>query len=218
MTSAMSPFSIEVTPAVARHVQKIAPLKGLLPKPKVFVTVLPEAPLSETIETVHFVRQHGLLPVPHIPARSFESVADVEAFLEACGPLEEVLVVGGERSPPRGETLHEAMDVVRAGILEKHGVRRVGFACHPQGAANIGDEALDNAFREKVEWAKNWNDHHFEEVYFVTQLCSCAESLMNFERRAREEMGNFLPLYVGLAGPSDPEALVKYFFLFSVGR
>lgn len=208
--SSMKPFSFEVTPAAARNFRKIMQVKGLLPRPNVYITLLPGGPLKESIECVNMLKEKDFVPVPHLPARSFRDINHLSEFLSEIAPIENVLVTAGSRDPPIGDLSCTMQILEHSNVLEEHGVRNIGLACHPQGASNIEDDVLEQSFKEKLNWAHGEGGRRFAKIYWVSQLCYSADVLIDWEKRVREEYKNDLPVAVGLSGPAQPEALVKF--------
>ena len=60
--------------------------------------------------------------------------------LVAEAAVDDVLVVAGGRSRPAG-AFPSSMEVLESGLLERHGIRRVGVAGHPEGSPDIPADA-----------------------------------------------------------------------------
>src|SRR5262249_23707637 len=75
LQSLVSGFSIETTPAAAARVESF---RALLPAgTRVNVTFLPGTDYLETVATAARLHHEGMVPVPHIAARS---IADADAL------------------------------------------------------------------------------------------------------------------------------------------
>src|SRR5215813_2073741 len=72
-------LSIETAPGIAA---KTASFDAHLPAgTRVYITMLPGADLGEIVQTAARLRGEGLVPVPHIAARSLESRAQLDGYL-----------------------------------------------------------------------------------------------------------------------------------------
>ena len=135
--------SLEVTPSGAGKVESFLDLleeQGT----RIFITFLPGSDLAETTKTAVRLAREGFNPVPHIAARSLASEVQLEEALKAWrqeAGVEEVLLVGGTVAKPLGP-FTKSMDVLRLGLLEKHGIKRVGLAAHPEGSPDIAPDEL----------------------------------------------------------------------------
>lgn len=205
-------FTIEVTPKEIRKNPGL--LADVLPRgTRVYTTFLPATPFSDTVAAAGALIGQGMRPVPHLAARS---VADEDELDRMVGQLadigvKELLVIGGSVSHPVGGVT-ESMQVLRSGVLARHGILRVGVAGHPEGNKDIGDRALADALAEKNAFAQATGT----DVYLVTQFCFAAEPIIAWERRIREA-GNRLPIHIGLPGLSSPMSLLKFGLACGVG-
>jgi methylenetetrahydrofolate reductase (NADPH) len=210
--SLASRFTVEVTP---RDVRKSGGLLGeLFPEgTRAYITFLPASPFSETVAAARALLGQGLRPVPHLAARNIVDEAELDrmvADLAAIG-VDELLVIGGSISKPAG-TVTDTMQVLRSGVLARHGIQRVGVAGHPEGNRDIGDRGLAAALTAKNLLAAEIGI----DMYLVTQFCFAAEPVVAWERRIRQA-GNRLPVHVGLAGLSSPLSLLKFGIACGVG-
>ncbi len=195
-------FSIETTPGGARTVSSFA---ALLPQgTRVFITHLPDGALSDVVRTAARLAGAGMAPVPHIGARHLGSEDLLDRHLDALRSVgaREALLVGGDRSEPRGP-FSEAGDLIgpAAGRFE-----RLYFAGHPE-------EDRDAALLVKIECARAAD----AEAAVVTQFVFEAEALLRWEERIAR-LGNTAPIRIGLPGVASPGALLKFAKMCGVGR
>lgn len=205
-------FSVEMTPREVRTNPGLC--REWLPSgTRVYITSLPNAPFSDTVEAAIWLLAQGMRPVPHIAARSVAGLAELDAMLGRLADVgvTELLVIAGSVTPLRG-TITDSMQILGSGTLAKRGMTRVGVAGHPEGNRDIGRDGLATALREKNAFAA---DTGFE-VYLLTQFCFAAEPILAWERRIRAE-GNRLPIYVGLPGLTSPLRLAKFGLACGVG-
>jgi methylenetetrahydrofolate reductase (NADPH) len=204
--------SIEVTP---RHAEKLAELDGLLPAgTRVYITALPGADPGDLVRASRLARDAGHVPVPHLAARGLAGdgqLDDLLGRLTADAAVDDVLVVAGGISSPAGSYL-SAMDVLRSGLLEHHGIVRAGVAGHPEGSPDITPQAMRDALAEKNAFAAR----SAIEVRIVTQFALAADPYIEWERRIRDE-GNRLPIVAGIPGVTSPPTLLKYALACGIG-
>ena len=202
--------SIEVTP---RHAAELAP--GVLPDgTSVYITALPGADLENLVIGAAAVRSAGYTPVPHITARAIPGPDELDRLLgrlvEAAA-VDDVLVIAGGAKAVAG-SYTSSMDVLRSGLLEKHGIVRAGVAGHPEGSPDIPPEAALQAVRDKNAFA----DASPIELRIVSQFALASEPYVAWERELREH-GNRLPVMAGIPGVTSPASLLKFALACGVG-
>jgi methylenetetrahydrofolate reductase (NADPH) len=204
--------SIEVTP---RHAADLADLGDALPGgTSIYITSLPGADPADLVQAAVAVRAAGHVPVPHLTARSIAGPEQLDLLLgELTGKaaVDDVLVVAGGLRQPAG-AYTSSMDVLRSGLLERHGIVRAGVAGHPEGSPDIAPEAVIAAMREKNAHAETSPI----ELRIVSQFALAAEPYVTWERALREA-GNRLPVVAGIPGVTSPPALLKFALACGVG-
>ena len=201
----LSNISLEVT---LRDAAAIEPAAALLPAGTcVYVPSISGQPMERSLEVLGPIHQHGLDPVPHLAARRARSHHDVLRFLSeavARHRVHRVMLIGGDEPRAAGPYASSAA-LLRSGLLRDAGVREIGIAAYPEGHPRITLQQLQDAFDDKVALARAQGLG----VYAVTQfsfapgriVALCAE----LAQRAPD-----VPVYVGMPGPSDPVALLRY--------
>ena len=197
--------SIEMAP---RELGEIAAVAQALPVGScIYVPAPAKRPLGETLAAVAAIRRAGLDPVPHIAARRFASRAELSEFLGLAVGVHgahRVMLIGGDDPQPRGPYA-AAQQVLEDGVLREAGVREVGLAGYPEGHGRIASAALEAAFARKLALARDQGLG----VYVVTQFSFSTTRITAFcAELARHEPA--LPVYVGMAGPTDLLALMRY--------
>ena len=204
--------SIEVTPREAGGLRELA---GLLPSgTTVYITKLPTAPPEATERAAAEIREAGHVPVPHVAVRGFASLDELDAHLAVMARdagVDDVLVVGGSIKSPAGG-LTNTMQVLRSGLLQAHGIRRAGVAGHPEGSPDIPPQALQEALREKNEFAAESDI----QLRVVTQFALAPGPYVRWEQAARSA-GNRLPVTAGLPGVTSPPRLLKFALACGIG-
>jgi methylenetetrahydrofolate reductase (NADPH) len=173
----------------------------------VYIPSLPGLPLSRTLEAVAAVRAAGLDPVPHVSARRILQRDEFKTFLkQAVGQhgVHRVLLIGGDEPRAKGP-FEDSLAVLESGILAECGVREIGIAGYPEGHPRIEREVLEQAMRRKLELAREQSIG----VYALTQFSFSPSRVVEYcALLGRAHPG--LPVYVGIAGPTDPVALARY--------
>ncbi len=208
-------WSIEVTP---RTLAKNPDLTVHLPAgTEVYLAHIAGTPPAEMMAAAERLAEGGLTVIPHLPARIFP---DEEAFAALVTRYAELgiraaLVLGGGTRTAAGP-FNEAMDLLRTGLLERHGFRRIDIAGHPEGNRDIdpdgGHRLADAALLAKQEWA----EVHGIDMKIVTQFVFEATPVIDWAHRIAG-LGVRLPVRVGLAGPARLQTLIRYAIACGVG-
>ena len=210
--SAAANWSIEVTPTGATKIESFRDC--LAPGTTVNVTFLPGTDPSDTIAVAERLHNDGMRPVPHLAARSLRDAGQLDelltAFTTRCG-VEEVLCIGGGVDNPVGD-FSATIEVLESGLIQKHGIRHIGVAGHPEGSPDISDEEIATALSAKNELAARDG----LELYIETQFCFEADIVLDWERRVREA-GNRLPIRIGIPGPATIKTLFRFAQISGIG-
>jgi methylenetetrahydrofolate reductase (NADPH) len=205
--------SIEITPAAATKYSSIGPL--LSPGTRVYVAYVPGEDHRQVVATAVRLRSEGLVPVPHLPARSIVSRAVLEdalrQFTTEAG-VREVLVIGGGIDEPRGP-FNGTLDLLQTGLLEDHGIRAIGLAGHPEGQRELAGPGVATTTQQKLAYAGRTT----ASVRLVTQFVFEPEPVLDWERGLRA-IGSQLPIHVGVPGPASIKSLLNYARLCGVGN
>jgi len=210
--TAAAGWSIEVTPNGAQKIDSFAAC--LAPGSAVNVTFLPGSDPMDTVAVAQRLYQDGMRPVPHIAARSIRDGDQLDgllALLVRDAAVDEVLVIGGGVDRPVG-AFDCSMQILESGLLQKHGVRRVGVAGHPEGSPDITDEDIAAALDAKNAIARRDG----LDIYIETQFCFEADLVLAWEKRIRA-MGNRLPIHVGVPGPATIKTLFRFAQISGIG-
>ena len=209
---AAADWSIEVTPTGAAKIESFR--ECLAPGTTVNVTFLPGTDPSDTIAVAERLHNDGMRPVPHLAARSLRNADQLDelltAFTTRCG-VEEVLCIGGGVDNPVGD-FSATIEVLESGLIQKHGIRHIGVAGHPEGSPDISDEEVATALSAKNELAARDG----LELYIETQFCFEADIVLDWERRVREA-GNRLPIRIGIPGPATIKTLFRFAQISGIG-
>jgi methylenetetrahydrofolate reductase (NADPH) len=204
--------SIEVTP---RHAAGLAAIQGLLPPgTNVYITALPGADLEDLVVAAAAARDAGYSPVPHLTARAIAGPAQLDGLLGRLverAAVDDVLVVAGGAKQVAGEYT-SSIQILRSGLLERHGIARAGVAGHPEGSPDIAPEVVLAALDEKNAFARESPI----ELRIVTQFALAAAPYVAWERELRAH-GNRLPITAGIPGVTSPASLLKFALACGIG-
>ena len=197
--------SLEISP---RELHRLGEVAGLLPKDTcVYIPSLPGLPLSRTLEMVAALRAAGLDPVPHVSARRILDKQEFRKFLFQCVldyGVHRVLLIGGDEPKAKGP-FNDSLEVLRSGLLAEAGIREIGVSGYPEGHPRIPAPVLISSFEEKLKLAAEQRLG----LYVVTQFSFAPTRIVEF-CAALARSAPSVGVYVGIAGPSDPAALLRY--------
>lgn len=205
-------FSIETTPGAARKIGDYR--EFLAPGTTVYVTLLPETEISETLATCKRLAREGFIPVPHFAARQIPDYATLENALiqlRAETDSTQVLTVAGGSRKPTG-IYSSSMQMLDTGLFDKHGIRTIGVAGHPEGSPDIPDKDAMAA----IEWKNAFAQRSDADFYLITQFCFLAQPVIDWIARI-ESLGNTLPVHLGVPGIASLGALLKHAAACGIG-
>jgi methylenetetrahydrofolate reductase (NADPH) len=205
-------WSIEVTPPGAGKIESFAEV--LAENTTVNVTFLPGTDPKDTVDVAVRLRDEGMNPVPHIAARSLQSkdqLNDLVKDMVMRAKVNEVLVIGGGVDNPVGD-FSDSMQVLATGVLQDHGIRRIGVSGHPEGSPDISPSELADA----LQWKNDFARKEGLELYIETQFCFEAEPVIAWEKSIREA-GNSLPIRIGIPGPATIKTLLRFAQISGIG-
>jgi methylenetetrahydrofolate reductase (NADPH) len=212
ITAAGKNWSIEVTPPGATKISKFADV--LAEGTTVNVTFLPGTDPCDTVDVAERLRGEGLNPVPHIAARSLKTkdqLAEIVRDMTSRAKVDEVLVIGGGVDDPVGD-FSDSMQVLDTGLLQDHGIGRIGVSGHPEGSPDIDESTLARA----LEWKNEFARKEGIDLYIETQFCFEAAPVIGWEERIRAA-GNDLPIRVGIPGPATIKTLLRFAQISGIG-
>ena len=205
-------WSIEVTPAGATKIDSFAAC--LSPGTTVNVTFLPGSDPMETVAVAKRLHNEGMNAVPHLAARSLKDTDQIDSLLasyRAEAGVDEVLIIGGGVDQPVG-AFDNSLQILETGLLQKHGIRRVGVAGHPEGSPDISQIEIAEALGAKNELAKREG----LKMYIETQFCFEAPIVLEWEKAVRAA-GNELPIRIGIPGPATIKTLFRFAQISGIG-
>src|ERR1043166_3760547 len=187
-------YSIETT---VREAARIDRYQDLVPKgTSMYIPHVPGVAREDTVALAARLKKEDMDPVPHIVARRTESAAILDDFLKRLvgdAGVTRVLCVAGDISAPEGE-FDSALQILEGGFLEKHGIKHIGVAGHPEGHKQVDDAALRDAVVRKNAYAKKTG----ADVRLVTQFSFVADPVIAWDKSIASI--NTLPVSLGLPG------------------
>ena len=211
-TPLLRDYSIEMT---GKDVGGLREAAAVIPAgTRVNVTYLSGELPEVRVEAARTALALGYQPIPHVSARRLRDHGELEEFLagmQAAGASERLFVIGGDPTEPEGP-FPDALSVIRTGLLEKHGVREVGFAGYPEGHPDIPDAVLWEHLGKKVAEVA---ERGFAPV-IVTQFGFDADRVVEWVREVRAR-GIAAPIRVGTPGPAGIKRLLGFARRFGIG-
>ena len=135
-------FSLEIGPKT--ELDTLPALKD------VYITFLPGGDYKETSKKAEELVKKGFNPIPHFPARSIGSEADLKDYTSMCKDVgvKQALVIGGSREPVG--KFDSSIQLLETGFFE---TMKIGIAGHPEGSPDISDSDLEKAMIDKKPYA-----------------------------------------------------------------
>ncbi len=201
----LSGFTAETTPGAAA---KIADFREhLRPGTVVYITFLPGSDFNDTVAVATRLRNEGFIPVPHFAARSISNSKTLNenlARVTAEADVDWVLCIAGAVDKPIG-IYSDSMQLLDSGLFDKHGIKRIALAGHPEGSPDMSDQAIAAA----IKWKNAFRNKTDAEMYLVTQFVFAAEPIIAWDKML-QQAGNKLPIHVGLPGLATLKTLLLH--------
>jgi methylenetetrahydrofolate reductase (NADPH) len=197
-------FSLEATrPSAA----EITSLTGIVPPATpIYFSAVPTITRREIVAAAVSLRKAGLEPIIHIAARRLPSAAALQEMLSALrgeADVRRLLVIGGDVDAPG--VFSDALAIIQKGRLREAGVEEIGIGAYPESHPRIPPGRLESALDEKIAAATA----HGLRVHIVSQFSFSPERILNWLRRVRAG-GISKPIKIGMAGPTNVPALLRY--------
>jgi methylenetetrahydrofolate reductase (NADPH) len=197
--------SIEINVHDVGHLEES---RAWLPPGKaVYVSHLPKQQWSETEAACRAVRAAGFRPVPHVPVRLLPDAATADRLLGAFvdnAQVDEVLLISGDYAQSLGPYT-EVLQVLNSGLLQRHGLRRVSVAGHPEGHPKVGLADIRRAELDKARMAQQAG----LELTLLTQFFFEPAPFLDWVGELRSA-GVTARVVGGLAGPTKLSTLIKF--------
>jgi methylenetetrahydrofolate reductase (NADPH) len=197
--------SIEMTCKDVTDLPEVATL--IAPGTDIFIALFPNQTWDDLTAAAKAVREAGLNPVPHVPARRIKDraeVAEIARKLTKVAGVTKMLLIAGDMPAPEG-AFDSTIGVLETGEFAAAGIKSICMAGHPEGHAHMTADQQRQYEARKVQLAK---EQGFE-LTFVTQVCFEAEPMIAWEQLLRTN-GIVTPARPGLAGPASIKTLLRY--------
>ena len=205
-------YSIETTVPQASRVERFADV--VVTGTRIYIPHTPATKFEDIVALAARLRSEGMEPVPHVVARRIKSLSALDDFLARLtgdAAVAQVLVVAGDIAKPAGQ-LHSSLQIIESGLLEKHRIRTIGVAGHPEGHPDVDDAVLRDALKRKNAYAAGTGAN----VYIVTQFTFSADPVIVWERSHGPDIGR-LRVTAGLPGLATAKTLLRYAIECGVG-
>jgi len=208
--------SIEVMPRTAAKIDDFKPL--LAPGSRVYIAHIEGTPIDEMVATAKRLAADGFAVMPHFPARIIKDEAILEDWLKRYAGeagVTEALVLAGGVAKPHGK-FYSSMQLLDTGLFEKHGLKRLHVAGHPEGNADIDADGTTRNVDAAVRWKQDYADKTGTEMALATQFVFDAKPMIAWADRLKAD-GISLPIHAGVAGPAKLQTLIKFAVACGVG-
>jgi len=197
--------SIEINVHDVVHLEQS---RGLLPAGKaLYVSHLPKQQWGETDAACRAVRAAGFRPVPHVPVRLLPDAATVDRVLGGLvdsAQVDELLLISGDYPQALGPYT-EVLQLLNSGALQRHGLKRVTVAGHPEGHPKVRLADIRGAELDKARMAQQAG----LELTLLTQFFFEQSPFLDWVRELRSA-GVQARVVGGLAGPTKLSTLIKF--------
>ena len=186
----------------------------LAPGASVFVAYPGSVTHHDIVAACVRLRRAGFNPVPHVAARRLLGFSQASDFLRrAAGEAEVtgILLIGGDADPPAGP-FHDSLALLASGVVDRQGIRWVGFAGYPEGHPKIAAQTLAAALRSKLALARSLG----LDATLFTQFGFEAAPILDWIAALRAD-GVDCPIRVGVAGPASVATLAKFAVRCGIG-
>jgi len=196
--------SIEILPA---QVIQAPPLFELFAEgTEIYLPLLRGDDLNLSVAAAKKVQGEHMVATPHLAARSIPDASKLDEWLHelAEAGCNRLMLIAGDPLAHQGP-YRDTLDVLSSGLLEKHGFIHLGVAGHPDGHLHASESDVRSALEIKKAYARENDVHMWVVTQFVFDMANFANWLDEWE-----EAFDFLPIQVGLAGPSSIASLMRY--------
>ena len=196
--------SIEILPT---QVIKAPPLSELFAEgTEIYLPLLRGDDLNLSVTAAKKILGERMVATPHLAARSVPGASQLDEWLHelAEAGCNRLMLIAGDPLAHQGP-YRDTLDVLSSGLLEKHGFTHLGVAAHPDGHVHASESDVRSALEIKKAYARDKDVHMWVVTQFVFDMPNFAKWLDDWE-----EAFDFLPIHVGLAGPSSLASLMRY--------
>ncbi|OYY90332.1 MAG: 5,10-methylenetetrahydrofolate reductase [Sphingomonas sp. 28-66-16] len=205
-------YSLEITAKDIDALRAAAP--AIAERTPVAITFLPGETMDARIAAAVAVRALGFEPMPHLSARRIGSLAELEQIVArttAEAGAERMFLVAGDPPQPAGP-FADTLSLLRTGLFERHGIKAIGIAGHPDGHPAMDTAGLWQALDDKrADIAARGMA-----TLIVTQFGFDADPFLAWLRELRDR-GIDAPVRIGVPGPAGIKTLLRFAMHCGVG-
>jgi methylenetetrahydrofolate reductase (NADPH) len=146
-------------------------------------------------------------PVPHIAARRISSSGELGETLDRLrveAGVTQCLVIAGDPRVAAGP-FADSLAVLETGVLEKSGMETIFVGGQPEGIPGVPSQAVEAALIRKNEYARSSS----ADIRLITQFTLDLHAFTRWQDRLGD-LGNRLPVHIGIAGPTSLSGLLKF--------
>ena len=198
-------YSLEITAKDVAALRAAAP--AIAPGTPVAITFLPGETMDARIAAAIAVRELGFEPMPHLSARRIATQEELEAIVAratAEAGAERMFLVAGDPPVPVGP-FADTLSLLKTGLFERHGIKAIGIAGHPDGHPAMDTAALWQALDAK----RSAIAARGMAPLIVTQFGFDAAPFLYWLRELRAR-GIDSPVRIGVPGPAGIKTLLRF--------
>ena len=206
-------FSAETTPGSAKNIIDFR--EHLRPGTVVYITFLPGSNFDDTVAIAKRLREEGFIPVPHFAARSIKDAAELNHYLAKVvgeAGVDRVLCIAGAVDRPVGK-FTDSTQLLDSGLFDKHGIKKIAVAGHPEGSPDMSDEAIMKA----LNWKNLFREKTDADMYLITQFVFDSSPIIAWDRML-SATGNRLPIHIGIPGLATLKTLLMHARACGIGN
>lgn len=208
--------SLEVMPRTAAKIPDFRPLlrKGT----RVYIAHIDGTSIDDMVATARRLTDEGFEPMPHLPARIIPDRVTLEVwarrYRDEAG-VTQALLLGGGVPEPAGD-LDSSIAMLKTGVFDRLGFRRLHVAGHPEGNKDIDIQGGTLRVDEALQWKQAFSDRTDADMAIITQFAFDAAPVITWAERLKQA-GIRLPIHIGAAGPTKLQTLIKFAIACGVG-
>lgn len=205
ISTLLQDFAVEVTAdevLATEHISALIP-----PGTQVYLPLLPNRTLAESVPAAERLAREGMIPVPHIAARRLASESELSETLERMREVAGVtsaLVIAGDTNDVTGPYAG-SLDLLESGLLERAGITNIGIAGYPEPHPLIAPPVIWETLRRKCSIAASSS----AEFRIVSQFTFSSQSVIDWVDELRQNDVT-LPVTVSVPGPAKLRTLLAY--------
>lgn len=205
-------ISLEITAKDADALRGVA--NDIAPGTSISIAFLPGETVDDRVMAATIVRQLGFNPMPHLAARRFRNIDELQSYiaeLSAQAGVKQCFIVAGDPADPAGP-YPDSMTMIRSGLFERAKMDTVGIGGHPEGSPHMTPhQCLEILEAKCAEIARREM-----KPLIVTQFAFDADLFIDWLDAVRAR-GIHAPVRLGIPGPAGIKTLIRFSARCGVG-